>query len=1512
VDGETAAAQPILVRENADYPYSDPSYRSVKSGGVIDVQRFDPAGTHSKAWSTSGGAGLDRRLMSDPFLASTEPSDLRAPGAGVPNATDLNGWLHFTNIAPDGRAVNLANLRNNFDALAVPPNPPAVAAPNSAALVVNGRPTMGYYLTLRDAAGLPTSTLVDGGTANVFDPAHWDSWQVRAFAPARGPAYYGASAPADPLTPGITADSPASVWYPPYQWADADGDGMFDTRWSELTDAWDPSSPVSLLQDERYRWFVAARVVDLSGLVNVNTATDFVNPPRDAVSGSVAPVGLTPGDVDLRRLLTLGDVERRWSFAYGGADPNQITYVSNPPYGTTSADDYSGYLGNVAVTAGARAYDNIRKVLVPNDVAAPDFGFNTPSGIFVSPDNRSLYYKQVGAPGASSYFGSGAFRIGALFGMSDLLELAERRAVNGEATSRLETIADGRGSATRGPGPLRSNRSAAQERAVDITQNQGMGDGVLDPQGAARFVSDIRHLMTPVNGGPQFRPRTVTNASVLDRATEMRVDAVEALLNVSDLDPGFSFPVPQYSTRNPSLLFNSYVEALSPHLGEEGYWNTNRPRLRTTAFGYEPELALRTSAFMAANAADAFDKDGHPSGFTLILRGDPATRNALSTGTGLQDYSFWNMAGAGNPGRMDFDRNLPAGSPVRLATAGDTLAASAVNIFGTEAQPFVVQAMSILVYTDAPSEHGGDVEPFNPDPTAPPSPITIKGTGSPTPASASDMNANGDFLGEVIAFVITNPFDTTLELTKQTGGQPQVLQDNEYSDYYIEYGGSYFKLASMSTDDATAELEAITLRPRESRVLFATNLDFVFLTQRWDTLGESSGLTGELRSFIDNQLAMEKRPELTYPANEMMADGVHVKPLRIRRMDPDTAVTFEVNPSGAVPDTQAPSFFQDTSKLTAVHLWRTVRNEFDPTGQPNRRENDLLADRIRDPKPTLGMKSSLDRRMPSTNNDITGTQLPDDDTGYTIALWGSVRRHDDPGAATTIPVGAIPAYCIEPKWISSAANAFKNLTDDDQVSGAPPVPNQGDFVAPNGEKRFDDFVNQCTGATGVINPVTKRRPEKRTGSAMQQNADGVDYKALYPQIHLNNEEFERTTAGGYDISTLRVADMLLPMGVGAFQQRGAAAPAGLSEEHPEWVTLSESLALALNYSNPQATDPAYGIYADFGKKGVGGSDRGHLSLERFTPFDDLNANLVFDAATERVRSPGVPLALNVLNTFRTMDPEFTSFTKATPGQINLNTAPDRVLRLMPMLAPTSEVSTINGVTVSWSDWMSRAGLVTGSSFPAPATAVGGMDGTDVAAAMVAYRDKTLAYDRDRQTASFADTAGVKPFDPATWDGRFFTSKIPGLREQPGFGSLGEMMAVIDRTGPANAPGNSRLRARDAIDYFSYDGTVTSSRATAPTLYRQPTGPREPSGITDDWSEKLLAAGAISTTATVSSDYYAVYFVVQGYQRSDCENLGPDDPLVPSVAKRFLMVLDRSQVTRKGEKPRVLLMTELPM
>jgi hypothetical protein len=52
--------------------------------------------------------------------------------------------------------------------------------------------------------------------------------------------------------------------------------------------------------------------------------------------------------------------------------------------------------------------------------------------------------------------------------------------------------------------------------------------------------------------------------------------------------------------------------------------------------------------------------------------------------------------------------------------------------------------------------------------------------------------------------------------------------------------------------------------------------------------------------------------------------------------------------------------------------------------------------------------------------------------------------------------------------------------------------------------------------------------------------------------------------------------------------------------------------------------------------------------------------------------------------------------------------------------------------------------------------------------------------------------------------------------------------------------------------------------------------------------------------------------VHGYQQSDVENLGPADVLTPTIARRFVMVVDRSNVVKTGDKPRVLLFKEVPV
>src|SRR6185295_2936893 len=122
----------------------------------------------------------------------------------------------------------------------------------------------------------------------------------------------------------------------------------------------------------------------------------------------------------------------------------------------------------------------------------------------------------------------------------------------------------------------------------------------------------------------------------------------------------------------------------------------------------------------------------------------------------------------------------------------------AINLYGIEAQPFITQVVSFCIYTDAPAGSGlrGATEEYlGPPPNFPQVPITIEG-GVPTPTSP----ANPDFLGQVIAFQLTNPFDSVVSLTdRNVRTNLQATTDTGFTEFYLEYAANFYKLAKDDT-----------------------------------------------------------------------------------------------------------------------------------------------------------------------------------------------------------------------------------------------------------------------------------------------------------------------------------------------------------------------------------------------------------------------------------------------------------------------------------------------------------------------------------------------------------------------------------------------------------------------------------------------------------------------------------------------------------------------------------------
>jgi hypothetical protein len=420
VDGEEgppANRRLILVRNAFDKPYTSPAMRSRRLSVADEQRRFDPTGSYSTRWQS----GLDPRAPGSPWLAAAEPTVIEPPSGNTLPTQQYRDWHlarrdwgHITNIAPNGRFANLWNFRNNYNA------EPGVGTD------VNGLPRMSENLSLLDGARQPTNQLpFNAGTANLDIPAHWSMYQRGAFRPVVGPWYNNA-----------THNRPDSIHYPHNQWADADGDGFFDSRWFELIDTWDPFNVRELLpRDDRFRWFAAARIVDLSAMVNINTATDFRTPARaepTAPGNPDTPMGATPtgraaADIDLRRLLLMTDLHfgRQPQYTgyplFAGADPHYTLYnKQNSPQLGESAHFYLDRW--------------LRPQLTP--------------GTVMTGDERTFFYEDLatrGLAGLQEGTTSTWYEMSRLFGDDDLLELLTRRGINSPTTSRLEEIMSGLG-----------------------------------------------------------------------------------------------------------------------------------------------------------------------------------------------------------------------------------------------------------------------------------------------------------------------------------------------------------------------------------------------------------------------------------------------------------------------------------------------------------------------------------------------------------------------------------------------------------------------------------------------------------------------------------------------------------------------------------------------------------------------------------------------------------------------------------------------------------------------------------------------------------------------------------------------------------------------------------------------------------------------------------------------------------------------------------------------------------
>lgn len=1496
-----APTRTLYTREAFDNPSTPWHVESTDTQATIGTT------PNPRYWTNSG-------IMSDPWLASTEPTSLRRNGPALaqqPNQDYLRNrdWAHITNIAPDGRFINLANLRNNF-----------AAEPGFGAF--GGRPRMSDNLWLYDVADNGNNTGQATGSVRRTDwggllrandprPAIYTERQRGAFLPAR--------ADFDAINPQWVPSNPR---YPLNQWADADGDGFLDSRWFEMIDARDQNAVKDLMKvDNRMRWVFAARIIDLSSAVNVNTASDSLDAARQGL-----PLGITPADIDLQRLLSLQD---SWD-ANGGGYNLLLNTTTNA--GDRRPDVYLRYDRQASWNVARDGYASLRRAFeilrVPGATEVPTGEWewqynpaNPEQALGVAQAERGvarrLFWEQWAASGAAPVYDAGRneFVASGRFGVEDTVELLTRFGVNDpQITSRLEQTLDGRFATQRRFGPMRSNRGPNVEldRTTTNAQNPPPGSNAGTPESMAWLASDVRHRVTTISGARPIRSRTGPTVP-----TSNITASDEKLLPLLPIDSASTELAPSVSR-----LWQGYVGAMAPAIWLENVWPANaggaRTETQTLFYGHRgPEFALLSAAHMTVNMASMLSVNGAPVSGVVPFTDDLGRRLQESqpqpnNAEGLPAFSA--VVGGAIP---LLDAAWFNDDQV-LASSGGGLQAAGATVFGVEPQGFITEAGLFTVYTDAPRSAGGDrdIRPSRPGEPAECC-ITISG------GTAAD---NSDLLFRCFAVQIHNPFDRPVTLSApQAGADPSAALNTDGLFQYLRITDSTqrtvratIKLASITFDNSGNKTQSpITIPAGETVIVYTFSRPIEQVAARLAVLKPSwtpEIALANLQAWARGQFA-----------NSPVASG---RVFYVQRTDSDVNNAL----------TDFTDFVGDGETGTVVQLFRSTRADMSTIGGTNETQNtngvftanltgnDQMMDRMR-----LASSQSFDRRLPAGQNTIADTSAGEEssadapdpvssNTGFTLTLFSTFHRPVEPGRGEPEP-GSIPAYCIEP--VSNGGTPWLGAQNDGLTNLAALTKN--DFEpndSPGGQTISEWFTRQrvTPQSTTISTPPDDKSSD---GVEMRSNLAGQSFDLIRQELGVAGQTdtgFGSTWSFRTNLpnrsgvhATLRVTDLLRPMLIGAMETplRGDGQPQ--TDPDKRYLTRAEAWAISMNYDSLPAIGSDSGVrslYSDIeANRPV--HTFGHVSTEDFTLFRDGNRNGTFDANNaydprrdrvslgnrDALLGLGIPAGLAILDQFRTLPDQYGSFRRAVEGTINLNTATLPVLRTLPGLTPADDAS--------WNTAMSHS-----------LTDLPLATDVDVAAGILSYRDKVpvgvLRGRGGEREVRFEDSAGADLSLPQTLDGRSAKNQINGLRESRGLASVGEVLAAFERS--PGRPANDPLRAKKTnIDALGFDTQNNSKPGFDQLVYRDPSNGQ---GVTDDLSDErderyILAAGLMNTAST-RSDYYACWFIVRGYTRDDVSELGPNDPMVPSIERRFLMIIDRSNVTERGQEPRVVAIKELPL
>lgn len=1238
---------------------------------------------------------------------------------------------------------------------------------------------------------------------------------------------------------------------------DTTGDLRPDAQWTQLEELGNLFG---------LNWVVAARITDASALVNLNTAIEA--PAYNLVPGTIGSrdyaeivgTGETPADVDLVRLLTYdyGLTVPTGLFVNGSPNLNRIL-GDGAAFNNHLADGRGLFnvLSNVqdqATPGYISAVDPLRAG--PGQTSAPWGGVNQP---LTRNQRLALYQAAYSRP-------LGGYPRAERYPERALLDLHGFWATNNATLiSKPEQYLDGPEiggylpSATNSPGngPLR----AAEITAPSI---RAYGEGPAARPTVQQAVFDNRRLLTTMSGAGRFSPVPVINKT--QQVTEFDGIFAREQHEVSSL-----------RTNDAAEVFADMVWALAPFATNQelvkpvqgsSAIESNQASNPDFHYGGGPNgpaqqfanligsgvgqigaaYALHRAGAFTVNLIDAADRQilgGVERERPTVLRFLPTVDFPIQLPL-LPGYeqSFANARFA--HGDIEF-----TGSPISPDFIGEDF--GGISFIGVDRQPFLVDAHTFAIYQGNTNGNPAVITPDDPS----------------------------NHVGSLIAIELANPWPDPIQI-----GPSSALGAGDPAGGYavrIQRDRSWIEL----------QLPNVTIDSGERRVIV------------W---ASESGVNGFEPSIMDTVLA----GWISTVEDESDVPGV-VSVLDRGLVEEVISVNYQ---NGGATISEAIPFQQFATQLTGQTQVQLILKADDPAqGSANpihsppapERKADMLVDRLTTISTSVATGDGIDALdfFGGLRETRTQTFVRPDGTrangNFRVTVVGSMTRPPRRPAGQE----GFPAYVVEKPSLNRIAVAghtdssgpgtgsnyiqtWETTTGggggggtgpgaggggagggdvNDPLIGPAPIP--GLWASGDGFRIGNDAerpIFQNLPAFQLFNPST--------GLSSVAN---VGLVSAFSHMYLHD-------AAGFPNSGYSV------LRVNEFSTRYNNDVPGFGVNDPtagRWLTFSEQLGFDFHLDGDPTTPGTIEPNPWFGK----------IDPTRYRFGDQLAT------AQGLPDSMAVPVGSRIFDLFFTMS----TSDFLTPGQININTAPRRVLSTLPLVEPLQPVQDGSG---------------SGPTLVATPPLFGGFNGASRAGRMYDYRERKGQFGPGRdQITNFTGLTNLRNI--AASDNQ---TAMRGFVTKGELALLGQFQAsdglpVPGQTGTFLEVGANALNAKaPPFETWSDTGRLFSFGPGGDKAY----------AFTDfnpssDAEEQLALFRAIANIVSTRSDVFMATFVLRGYDPDVIESIeipggsgsggalqAMNDPLFrPAYESRWLVVFDRSNVRQPTDRPRVLLRMELP-